>query len=367
MAKACGSVADAGRIKGESGFHGLQSTKSIMHFDRPAASSPGNRRDKRREGTRIDTESVEVLQCLYPKIHPVFAERFAMTHVQGWREGIPGDEAVKSFAAPQTANVVSGLCHLDMGLNGSFRLWTGVRKVQPRLGFDFCIKSWDDTHIINAESHIMSFDPDDHRVQTGEIDLNSMRGDDRPEGVRREKYIQFPRPFKQMPNVVTFLTGLDTIKGRWLRVNCLASSIGLNGFYITLMTWAGQYHPLLIFNIGRYPNHSTNVDTIAYNINASWLAHEIDEPTIRSGNFGNTPGPAQTMDYKHWHTFTSPMRRRPRKMFFALSSIDVQPHHNIRLHCEAEKWDENGVEGRFFTWLEESKFYALRGSYVAIM
>ncbi|KAL8643856.1 MAG: hypothetical protein Q9226_008076 [Calogaya cf. arnoldii] len=290
-----------------------------------------------------------------------------MTHVQGWREGIPGAEAVKSFAAPRTANIVSGLCHLDMGLNDNFRLWTGVRKLQPRSGVDFCIKIRDNTHIINAESHIMSFDPDDPRVQTGEIDLNSIRGDDRPEGVRREKHIQFPRPFKQTPYVVTFLTGLDTIKGRWVRVNCLASSIGLNGFYITLMTWAGQYHPLLIVNIGRHPNHSTNIDTIAYNINASWLAHEIDEPTIRSGNFGNTPDPAQTMGYKYRHTFTSPMRRKPRKMFFALSSIDVQPHHNIRLRCEAEKWDENGVEGKFFTWLEESNFYVLRGSYVAIL
>lgn len=104
-----------------------------------------------------------------------------------------------------------------------------------------------------------------------------------------------------------------------------------------------------------------------YNLQAGWLAHEADEWSIRSGNIyaphyypNNRKEDLQKVD------FSSPMRRKPQALFRALTYIDVDVSHNLRFQLDAI-WDESKVGARFFTWEEESKFFCLRGCYIAVI
>jgi hypothetical protein len=104
-----------------------------------------------------------------------------------------------------------------------------------------------------------------------------------------------------------------------------------------------------------------------YNVGASWIAHEADDWSIRSGFFDNPYRPNWAAEERSWLSFSSPMRRRPQHMFCAFSYIDVNPHSNIRLGFETPNWNENSVECRMYTWMDESKFNQLKGYYVAIL
>ena len=54
-------------------------------------------------------------------------------------------------------------------------------------------------------------------------------------------------------------------------------------------------------------------------------------------------------------------------MFAAFSYIDTHPNSNSGLAFDVPEWNERSVRGRLGTWLEESKFNQLKGSYVAVL
>ncbi|EHK97063.1 hypothetical protein M7I_7205 [Glarea lozoyensis 74030] len=95
-------------------------------------------------------------------------------------------------------------------------------------------------------------------------------------------------------------------------------------------------------------------DSTAYNIRATWLAHEQDQYDIRSGTF-ETPhhGLIHTREDKLRVGYTSPMRKKPSKMFAAFTYIDVETKTNIRLETRIEGWNERSAEGWFSTWERE--------------
>ena len=113
---------------------------------------------------------------------------------------------------------------------------------------------------------------------------------------------------------------------------------------------------------------STILDTTARNMEAQWLAHEPDDPSIQSGTFDNPNSyPNGTMNYRPRVSYNNTMRRKPTAIFRAINYLDIDHRHNIRLDYQTPNWNEEWVEGRFFTWAEESKWYGFRGVFVAVL
>lgn len=103
-----------------------------------------------------------------------------------------------------------------------------------------------------------------------------------------------------------------------------------------------------------------------FNFSATWLAHETDDWTIRSGKVDHPLEQGFTRYYKCVRTFSSPMRRRPKHLFYAYSHLDLYTSRNVRVQLECT-WDREKVEAEFSTWHDESKFFLVDGSYVAIL
>jgi hypothetical protein len=110
------------------------------------------------------------------------------------------------------------------------------------------------------------------------------------------------------------------------------------------------------------------IDSTVYNICATWLAHEPDQYDIRSGTF-EIPHhfPEHAHEDKLRVGYTSPMRKKPSKMFAAFTCIDVENKKNIQLNMAIEDWNERAVEGRVSTWERENRYFCARGCYVAVL
>lgn len=109
-------------------------------------------------------------------------------------------------------------------------------------------------------------------------------------------------------------------------------------------------------------------DSIAYNIQASWLAHEPDDWSIRSGTL-ESPYFDYSKRAKEFSTkvaLSSPMCKRPEYLFHALTFIDVDKSHNLRFQFDAS-CSESEATAKFLTWEEESRFHCLKGCYIALL
>ena len=229
-------------VKSAKGCDQLQSPQSIMGFDRPATLGAGT--DEYRGGIVIDDEARKLLEALYPKSYAVFCREVSCSGVPGWSGGIGRPYAIQRLEAKQTANIISGLCRIDMGIHGWFRLKCYTQNVQSRSGYSVVLGSWDDTHLHDATYSILSFDDEDQRVQTGRMPYLDMRTGDSglpPAGARYTKRINFDRAFKKVPKVVTFISAIDSANWANLRLELHPYDIDRNGFTLSFGTWAGQY------------------------------------------------------------------------------------------------------------------------------
>ena len=229
-------------IKSAKGCDKLQSAQSVMGFDRPAILGSGT--DECCGGNVIDDEARKLLETLYPKTYPGFCQEVCCSRVPGWSRGSWQNLANQKVNTKQTANIVTGLCRIDMGIESSFRLKSSLQNVQSRSGFEVLLGSWHDTNIIDATCAVLSFDEEDQRVQTGRMGYLDMRKDfslNPPAGAKFYKKIKFARPFKQFPKVITFISALDSNKGVNLRLEVNAEDIYPDGFTLVLGPWGGQY------------------------------------------------------------------------------------------------------------------------------
>lgn len=228
-------------IESAKGCEQLQSAQSIMGYDRPANLSYGD--DERRGGIVIDDEARKLLEALYPKSYSVSCREVSCSSAPGWTGGIGRPYAYHNIEAKQTANLITGLCRIDMGLNGWFRLKCYTQNVLSRSGYTAVLGSWDDTHLFDASYSILSFDEEDQRVQTGRMPYMDMRTGNSglpPAGARYTKRINFTRPFKKVPKVVTFISAIDSANWVNLRVEIYPYDIDRNGFTLSFGPWGGQ-------------------------------------------------------------------------------------------------------------------------------
>lgn len=93
-------------------------------------------------------------------------------------------------------------------------------------------------------------------------------------------------------------------------------------------------------------------DSNIYDITATWVAHEPDEWSIRSGPLDIAFDQRQTKDVKLTSDFTFPMKEKPAQLFYAFSHIDVEPDRNLQVDLYAN-CDEKRVYAEFHTWDNE--------------
>ncbi|KAF5975668.1 agglutinin HPA-like protein [Fusarium bulbicola] len=327
LEKVCGAYG-AAMIQSAKGCQQLQDGRSIMHYDLPS-SLASNGADALQGGRVIDSEARSLLRSLYPLWPKPLCERLRAKDRHGFKAGVNAN-GIANFGTKMTNNVVAGLCRLDMGTNGNFRLRSKISNIQDD-GYRWEVGTWSDTNLHDASYSVLSFEKEDRRIQTGNTEWKYLSGEK-----SRSTYRRFTKPFKTTPGVVVFITGFDTLQGRNIRIDVSASDITRNGFTVNMKTWA---------------------DTEVYNLTVSWIAHESDEWTIRSGSLDHPVNPpSMTREASRTSPYRSPMPKPPSHVFLAFTYIDVPVHSNIRLDLDSS-WTHEGITGVFTTWEEESRFY----------
>ncbi|KAJ9108617.1 hypothetical protein QFC19_002335, partial [Naganishia cerealis] len=146
----------------------------------------------------------------------------------------------KVIKTDKTYNILMGLTKMDIENTENFRLHLWDFDHSPGQEYKIGLGTSSGTaQLFFAESCVLSFGKDDDRIQTGRHEWCW----DYPWNVRKrgEKYskrIQFPKPFKQVPQVTTFITHIDTSKDEVVRCHVLASNIDTQGFTLNLESWA---------------------------------------------------------------------------------------------------------------------------------
>ncbi|KAI8168495.1 hypothetical protein KHU50_006168 [Colletotrichum sp. SAR 10_65] len=239
-------------LNGAKGCDQLRDPESIMHYDVPARLVNG-RSDIRQGGCFIDQEARSLVQSLYPK---VFGASFFQCDTSDtslfpdFKPAAKQASAQRFFNTSRTANIVTGIRKVDMGINANFRLKTEISNVNSA-GYTIGMGTWNETCLNAAICNVLSFQPADKRVQTGSARWDSLTG-----GNERWTRQTFGKAFNQTPNVVVFISAFDTEERKVVRIDVAPSDIDKNGFTVHLKTWN---------------------DSNIYNITASWVAHEPDE------------------------------------------------------------------------------------------
>ncbi|KAM7210467.1 ATP synthase subunits region orf 7 [Rhypophila decipiens] len=361
LEKLCGTQY-AQIVQSAKGSSRLTAADSIMRYDIPGTLTTVGK-NMLTGGRQLDNEAAALLRSLYPPVPEAHSFGVYASQLSGFQPGwtIGTTMGKGSFNTAQTSNIITGIFYIDMGLNGNFRLNSGPSNIRTGSGYTIELGSWWDTHLIQAGCNVLSFHESDQRVQTGRIEYNQLSGG----APRREVRINFPRPFSRAPNVVIFISSLDTEHHRQIRLNLDKAGVDTHGFTAILETWAvrvpNQTNPADSAN-----SRLHTPDSIVHNLSATWLAHEADDWTIRSGLLEH-PFPGHlSSSQSSWRGFNPPFRRKPKHLFYAFSHIDVHAGANIRLKVEC-MWDENKVEGIMSTWNDESKFVVLSTSYIALL
>lgn len=248
LEKLCG-VYYAAMIQSATGCQKLQDSESIMHHDLPSALRSSGA-DVLQGGRGIDNEAHSLLKSLYPTWPKPLCAVYGAKSISSFKDRGHG---TCYFSTPLTNNIVAGLCRLDMGTNGNFRLRSKITDIKKKKGYTWEVGTWADTNLFDASYSILSFEEEDQRVQTGSTEWQYLSG-----GKSRSTYRRFTKPFKSKPEVVVFITGFDTLQGRNIRISVSASNIDRNGFTVNMETWAGKY--LVPLSQDSYSHHQLRIN-----------------------------------------------------------------------------------------------------------
>ncbi|EQB44948.1 hypothetical protein CGLO_16243 [Colletotrichum gloeosporioides Cg-14] len=305
-------------LTGAEGCDQLRDPESIMHYDLPARLTNGST-DIRQGGCFIDQEARSLVQSLYPKVLEAFFLHCDTSNASLFPDFKPGAKMASArhfFDTSCTANIVTGIRKVDMGVDANFRLKSEVSDINEGVGYNIDIGTWHETHLNAAICNVLSFKPAD----------------------------TFAKPFSQTPSVVVFISSFDTDDKEFLRIDVASSDVDRKGFTVHLKTWN---------------------DSRIYNITASWVAHEPDEWSIRSGPLDIAFDQRRTKSVKLTRDYAFPMKEKPACLFYAFSHIDVKPDKNLQVDLYAT-CDEKRVSAEFNTWDDENGFFQCKGCYVAL-
>ncbi|SCO89147.1 uncharacterized protein FRV6_13275 [Fusarium oxysporum] len=167
----------------------------LNHAPRSPVSLRSNGADVLQGGRVIDNEACSLLQSLYPSWPKPVCGRYNAKNLGGFKEGLDANGDL-NLTTTKTNNIVVGLCRLDMGTNGNFRLRSKVANIKQKEGYTWEVGIWSDTNLFDASYYVLSFEKEDERVQTRHTDWKYLSG-----GKSRSTYRRFTRPFKSVPEV----------------------------------------------------------------------------------------------------------------------------------------------------------------------
>lgn len=207
-----------------------------MRYDLPGTLTTDGE-DVRAGGWQLDREVTTLMHSLYPPVPEAYSFCASASQLGGFQAGWTNGRTMgrSSFQTEQTSNIVTGIAMIDMGLNGNFRLNSGPSNVRPGSGYTIELGAWWDTHLIEARCNVLSFHESDQRIRTGRVEYNQLGA-----GQRRQVRVTFSRPFRKTPNVVIFISSLDTEHHKQIRLNLDKTGIDTDGFTAILETWAGK-------------------------------------------------------------------------------------------------------------------------------
>lgn len=100
-----------------------------------------------------------------------------------------------------------------------------------------------------------------------------------------------------------------------------------------------------------------------YDLGVHFVAHEADDPTIRSGSFGARNVP-EKMSHKGSVQYDTPLPETPRGVMYGFSYIDTRGDAVLRISASVTNVDRNGFDWELFTPSAESMYYELKCSYL---
>ncbi|SCN99777.1 uncharacterized protein FFB20_13859 [Fusarium fujikuroi] len=130
LEKLCGAYY-AAMIQSATGFQKLQDSDSIMHHELPSALR-GSGTDVLQGGHGIDNEARSLQKSLYPAWPKPSCGVYGAKSIASFNKGGYG---TCYFSTPLTNNIVAGLCRLDMGTNGNFRLRSKITGIKKKKGY----------------------------------------------------------------------------------------------------------------------------------------------------------------------------------------------------------------------------------------
>lgn len=197
-----------------------------MHYDVPARLD-NSRTEIRQGGCFIDQEARSLVQSLYPK---VLEASFFQCDTSDFSKESSAEDFLRTTC---TANIVTGIRKVGMGINANFGLKSEVSNVDSA-GYTIKMGTWYEICLNAAICNVLSFNQADERVQTGSARWDSLTG-----GNERWTRQTFEKAFTRTPSVVVFISAFDTEERKVVRIDVAPLDIDKNGFTVHLKTWNG--------------------------------------------------------------------------------------------------------------------------------
>lgn len=237
-------------------------------------------------------------------------------------------------AAGAAPKIAIGICSVDIdSLSHNVRLKTSVAQDLDTAHKAFIATIWSGGPKLPHSAAVAWIDvPTERGLRTGSAALYPPGGS----GILRDStdkpvelaQVRFERPYERPPNVVCWLTGIDTCKSRNCRVRTFAKDVDGGGFTLCAATWN---------------------DTHLYGAGATWIAIPQDAPGIFVGTysanmdrrFGRVAFP------RAFHGTPKVViglnlldSRQGRKLRFSAFARDVTPHDFV---WEVQTWGDSHI------------------------
>lgn len=153
------------------------------------------------------------------------------------------EPAIQQWGIAQTANSIAGFTSLNVDKDGQFAAAVEVFKKGEQDSIGAVIGGMHEARVFSATARILSFEPNDKRIQTGTVAMSTLR----PKGVvpkfgeEFSTQIAFDPPFKSAPRVAVFISKLDCSSENHARADACVTDITADKATLKLGTWANTY------------------------------------------------------------------------------------------------------------------------------
>jgi hypothetical protein len=222
----------------------LDAKDSVMHYDRPSemVTLPFSFPD--RVGS-INEQEIQLLNELYPPPREFEVVDQWCSQMPGWKETSTEKKLLtREHSLKWTGGEnIYALNYVDIATNGDYMACAYLSYPGDPKVLTFAMgASAATTHIIDLRASYLLWNAPDFGIQSGFDYTGKIRGFSRAnaQGERFEKRIDFSKPFRSTPNVMTFIYHFWVEKGNWIRMKVFTKDISTTGFTMCLHSWASK-------------------------------------------------------------------------------------------------------------------------------